>query len=347
MSCRSSGRVLNTMMKTLCFLPVFLLLLAGGAHAQTSFFTHLGSMTPEKITMISDWDSMATIKDNTSWDARILITGENLNEEWKAELAVRGRFRRAKCTFPPLEINLKKGALRERGFAEFDKLKVVTHCNNENPDPVDLYEELLIYQLYALMTSYSFKALPLRIDYLYPNGKTFAKNAVALVLEPTSEVVHRLGVQELELFGAIADSLNAESYCRNALFQFMIGNFDWDHLMQRNVKMIGTAGNYHLIPYDFDFSAIVSPPYARMPGDYGLKDFRDRVYLGQYFAEQLPMTIQEFDSKKSMLFAHIEAYPYLSKTRRREIITYLEHFYDYIMNPATVISYKTVLPCQQ
>lgn len=335
--------MLNTRFLTLALLFLNALFASG----QGSFFNHLEAIRPEKITLFCEWDSLVAIKDDTEMEARMVITGENINEEWKTDLALRGRFRRSKCPFPPLEINLKKGALRDRGFGEFDKFKLVTHCNNESPDPIDLYEELLAYQLYGILTPCYFRALPLRVDYLYPNGKAYKKDAVALILEPTAELAHRMQGKELEQFGAAADSLDAAAYCRNAMFQFMIGNFDWDHVMQRNIKMIGDVGHYHLVPYDFDFSAIVSPPYARMPSEHGLKDFRDRIYLGQFFQDYIPTTIQEFVEKKSAFMAHIDSYPYLTKSRKREISAYLEKFYEFITNSETVIQKGTILRWDQ
>lgn len=325
----------------------FLLLQAVFISGQGSFFNHLEAIHPQKITLFCEWDSLVAIKDDTDMEGRMSITCENLNEEWKADLSLRGRFRRSKCPFPPLEINLKKGALRDRGFGEFDKFKLVTHCNNESPDLNDLYEELLVYQLYGILTPCAFRALPLQIDYLYPNGKPYRKDAVALILEPTDELAHRMHGQELEQFGVVADSLDEAAYCRNAMFQFMVGNFDWDHVMQRNIKMIGEVGHYHLVPYDFDFSAIVSPPYARMPSQFGLKDFRDRIYLGQFFEEHIPNTVQEFLDKKNALMEHIENFPHLNKARKREISAYIEKFYAFIAKPETVIQKGTILQWEQ
>ena len=338
---------LSPMMRTCYVLLAFILLHAGRSVAQVSFFTHLVTLPPEKITLTCEWDSLIILKDESSREALLHVINGNGTEEWKTELSVRGRFRRAKCVFPPLEINLKKKALRDHGMMEFDKLKLVTHCGTENADPADVFEELLIYQLYGILTPCSFRAIPLHIDYLHTNGKIFEKNADALLLEPTSELAHRLHAQELEEYGVSEDSLDAMSYCRNALFQFMIGNFDWDYQTQRNVKMIGQPGQYHLVPYDFDFSAIVMPVYARMPSDFGLKDFRDRVYLGQLFPEQLQPSIREFVEKKQELLAHVTNYPYLTKTRRREVVTYLEQFYKFIEEPAQVILHGTILPYRQ
>lgn len=330
---------------SISILSGLLCLLSGISIAQKSFFSLLCSSPPEQIRISCDWDSLVTLKDNSSWDGLIQLVYADSVAEWNTELTVRGRFRRARCVFPPLELNLKKGALRSKNMFEFDKLKLVTHCK-EDAEPTDLHEELLIYQLYGLLTEYSFKALLLNIDYMYPNGKPFLKNAPALLLEPTAELSHRLHAEELEVFGAPADSLDATSYCRNALFQFMIGNFDWDLSMQRNVKMVGQSGKYHVVPYDFDFSAIVFPSYARLPSDHGLKDFRDRVYLGQFFPEQLPVSIRELLSKKEAILNHVSDYPHLTKMRRKEIMEYLDQFFDFIEKPDLQLARGTILSYQ-
>ncbi len=326
----------------LAFGPLF----AVTVHAQNTFFTRLGADIPDKIILSCEWDSLLKPKEMDSWDAQLTLVYKDAVETWKAGLSIRGKYRRIKCTFPPLEINLKKGALRKQGLLEFDKLKLVTHCNTENTDPANIYEELLIYQLYALLTPASFNVLSLNVNYEYPNGKSYEKDAPALLLEPTAEVAHRLGGQELEQYSVPADSLNGVSYCRNALFQFMIGNFDWELATQRNVKMIGQPGNYELVPYDFDFSAIVSPSYARVPEEYGLKDFRDRIYKGEYFAEQLPTAISEFLSKKELILSHVMQFEALSKTRRREIVDYLNLFFSFIENPNCTIEPGTILSYQ-
>jgi hypothetical protein len=325
-------------------LIIFGLLHGAMADAQGTFFTRLCSSTPDKVVVSCMWDSLLLPGDQSSWDALITIVRGDTTETWKAELTVRGKYRRTKCAFPPLEINLKKGALRKHGLLEYDKLKLVTHCNTEKSDPSDLYEEELIYHLYRALTPYSFDVLEIPIDYEYPDGKVYLKNTVALLLEPTAELAHRLGGQELEQYSVAADSLDASSYCRNALFQFMVGNFDWNLTVQQNLKMIGQPGNYHLVPYDFDFSAIVSPAYARMPTDFTVKDFRDRIYKGQYFTEELPAMMREFTGKKELILSQVNNFNQLSKSRRREIVTYLNQFFDFIGDPNCQIAYGTLLP---
>jgi hypothetical protein len=242
---------------------------------------------------------------------------------------------------------LKKGELRDHDMLEFDKLKVVTHCTMDDPRPEDLYEELLLYKMYNVLTPQSFNATVVRVDYVYPNGKYLEKNAAAIILEPTTELAYRTGGRELEGYSVPADSLDPESYCRSAMFQFMIGNSDWNQTLQRNVKMVGEPASYHVIPYDFDFSAIVSPPYALLTRDHGLQDFRDRVYLGEHFLEGMSVMIGEFCNKKEMLYQCVREFDLLSKSRRNQIIKYLDDFYTFIETPGQTVTYGTILRYKQ
>jgi hypothetical protein len=317
------------------------------AEAQETFFNHIRTLSPEKITISCEWDSMLAVKDDNSWDAVVVLSGPGFREEWKAGITPRGKFRRSRCAFPPLEINLKKRQLREEDMLEFDKLKVVTHCTMDDAKPEDLYEELLIYRMYNVLTPQSFKAVDVVIDYVYPNGKVFQKNAAALILEPTSELAYRTGGRELEGYSVPPDSLDPESYCRSAMFQFMVGNSDWNQTLQRNIKMVGEPASYHVIPYDFDFSAIVSPPYAMITKDHGLQDFKDRVYLGAFFAEGMPAMIREFCDKKTALYKCVNDFELLSKSRRKQIIKYLDDFYTYVEAPGQAVTYGTILRYQK
>lgn len=312
--------------------------------SQESFFSHLAQSPPDHLVLYCNWDSVTNLKKDTEFQGQVVVyeTSGNI-VPWRAQISSRGKYRRAKCDFPPLEINLKKGELRERGYLDFDKLKLVTHCTTDNDSPEDLYEELMIYQLYASLTPESFHVIPLKIDYLYEDGKPYVLNAMALLLEPTAEVVHRLGGRELEQYSVPEDSLDAESYCRTALFEFMIGNFDWNPTLQRNVKMIGQPGHYHLVPYDFDFSAIVAPRYMRIPPDLGLTDVRDRIYLGTYFETQLPDEIARFETYRDGILTYVQDFPYLSQSRRKDISKYLEAFFDYIAKPGTRLKNGTKL----
>ncbi len=330
-------------MRTVSSILFLLSLAMGNAFGQETFFTHIANTPPEYISIYCQWDSVFAHKGEEEWDARVHIAWGTTSEEWKAKISTRGRYRLSNCSFPPLELNLKKGELRDHSFQPFDKFKIVTHCSDDDPTPEDLYEELLVYQLYNVLTPYSYHATLLKINYLFPNGKAFQKAAAAILVEPTDELASRIGGRELEEYGVPEDSLDADSYCLNAMYQFMVGNIDWNQTMQKNIKMIGQPGHYHVIPYDFDFSAIVAPPYMRVASDQGQSDYRDRVYKGQFFADRTMATAHALSEKKTEILSFVSAFPYLSNVRKKQINSYLTRFFNFIDNPKTRIIQGTIL----
>jgi hypothetical protein len=330
----------RTSFLTLLLVPLLVCTIA----AQDSFFTHLERIAPTRVVIRGAWDSLSLNKDDSSWEATVQIVKGTDVEEWAAQITARGKYRRRQCSLPPFELNLKKGDLRERGMLSFDKLKVVTHCDLEQPMAEDIMEEFLVYRLYNIITRFSFQVMLVKVDYILPDGRALELDAPALILEPTREVAYRTNGLEKEGYEVTGDSLDAAGYCSNALFQFMIGNSDWSQAMQRNVKMIGSPGAYHCVPYDFDFSAIVAPPYMRIPPDLGIRDYRDRIYLGTYFSEHLPEVIRYFLSKEEEMLAYVKDFPHLKRSRKREILDYLGVFFDYIRTPGSPISRGVVLP---
>ena len=319
--------------------------LACSAFAQETFFTCLEQRPPDRIDFMCNWDSLiAPANGDREWDGLVRIIKGDSIQEWQAQLSTRGKYRRMHCHFPPIEINLKKGALRKQHLLEFDKLKVVTHCNATETESEDLMEELLVYKLYNILTPQSFHIIPVSARYLNEDGAPYISDATALIIEPTDELAVRTGSQEREGFNISPDSLDPDSYCRNALFQFMVGNADWSQVLQKNIKLMGQPGRYHVVPYDFDFSAIVMPGYARLVSEHGQADFRDRVYLGQYFDDRLPATIKEFQARKDEILAFVDTFEILSKKRRREIMIYLRDFFFYIKTEGEDMTYGTIQP---
>ena len=102
-----------------------------------------------------------------------------------------------------------------------------------------------------------------------------------------------------------------------------------------------------MIPYDFDYSAVVSPSYARINPDYAVKDFRDRIYLGQYFDDLLPQVLDEYVQARQIILDHVDNFPDLKSARKKWIRNYIEDFYEFIESPDTVLAYKVILPYEE
>jgi hypothetical protein len=318
------------------------LLLAFSSAGQETMFQTFQATPDLSLTIIAEWDTVRNLYGDDEYKA----TTQFNDTEWKSELKLRGRNRRKRCdsTLTPLRLQFKKKELRAAGLKEMRNHKIVTCCIENAAGLENLQEEILVYQLYEILTDQSFRSVEAELTMKWPDDEYPEKASPVLIIEPNKELVDRLGGTEIEEYNHPADSLNAECYNRTALFQFMVGNFDWDQTMQTNIKMIRVDSKALIVPYDFDFSAIVSPSYARLPADLGLKNFKDRIYLGQYFLDQLPEMEAYFISKKDELYEHVLNFEGLKKYRRKQITKYLDIFFDFIEDPDTTITYKTILP---
>ena len=72
---------------------------------------------------------------------------------------------------------------------------------------------------------------------------------------------------------------------RLAIFNYMVSNWDWSIAGQHNVEVIkpvnnNSAGLGKAIPYDFDLTGVVNAEYAVPPPSLGIKDIRERLFLG-------------------------------------------------------------------
>ena len=66
------------------------------------------------------------------------------------KMKVRGKTRALKqiCTFPPLELNFNKIDTKNSIFKGQKKLKLVTHCKNENAYEEYILKEYVVYKMY-------------------------------------------------------------------------------------------------------------------------------------------------------------------------------------------------------
>ena len=106
--------------------------------------------------------------------------------------------------------------------------------------------------------------------------------------------------------GLEADSIN--KYYRELVifFQYMIGNKDMNMHIEHNVRFL--EGEKHEkkipIPYDFDFSGLVSAPYASPSAESGVLTVRDRFLMAQGINEQsIRKARNKFLAEKPTLYA--------------------------------------------
>ncbi len=251
-------------------------------------------------------------------------------QKWNIKLTTRGNFRRLKCEMAPLKVGFKKKDLKAAGLAKFDDMKLVTHCvANKAEAKALLQREYLTYKLYNEITEYSFRVQLLKINYVdVVTGKK--TKHWAFLIEDTAELKKRIeATAKVENYLNLPrDTFHDGLLKIAAVFQYMIGNADWDVQIGRNVKYMIKDDKVLLIPYDFDFSGLVNAPYAIPNPNYGIPTVKTRIFLGyKEDAEKLKGTLAFFKTKRQALLETVNNFRALDEVSREEIMYYLDSFY--------------------
>lgn len=263
--------------------------------------------------------------------ASLMFKDENGQERyWDLKVSIRGNYRRINCSeMPPLKLNFKKSALKEAGLADFDDLKLVTYCISDRQDAYDLLmREYLAYKMFNELTENSFRVQLLRITYKDSNTGKKTKQW-AFLIEDTAQLTHRTNSKVCDTcINSGLEAFHQESAKLVGIFQYLIGNSDWDIHAGRNVKFIMKNGSIIPVPYDFDFSGLVNAPYAIPNPNYEMKFVRDRIYLG--FEQQLQnihAILFYLEGKKEDLLEMVENFKYLSADSRYDMMKYMESYF--------------------
>lgn len=302
-----------------------------------SIFDHL--LRPEALEVTIETDLSAIVTDRRREDPiTAVMKYKDLNGREvvrQIDLKQRGKFRRRVCDFPPLKIKFSKKELSAEGLSEHNDLKLVTHCvSDKNVGQDYILREYLIYKLFNELTPESFRVQLARVTYVDTGaGKLGKIKRYAFLMEDEDELAERLGGKECKCLNPTPDSLATHPQQMVAVFQYMVGNEDWDIAMNRNLLMVRPTNNAPVIPvpYDFDFAGLVNASYALPNSNYGLTSIRDRYYLGFPAENQaLSLIFGQFISKKEAFFKVVQDFKPLDKSSKEEILAYMETFYDVI-----------------
>ena len=251
-----------------------------------------------------------------------------VSQNWNIKIKLRGKFRRLNCEMPPLKLDFKKGDLEEKGLADFDDLKLVTQCTDDkNEAKAFLMKEYLTYKMYNELTDYSYRVQLVRITYKDTSTGKKSKEW-AFLIEDTAQLAARLKAEKVSAFTTSPREFSSTSVKQATLFQYIIGNADWELSTGRNIKLFLKDGILIPVPYDFDFSGLVNASYAIPNADYDLSSIKERVIpqLPKQYHD-LHGTIYYFVGKKEKLFDVIQNFKYLSRTDRTEMVDYLNTYF--------------------
>ena len=122
------------------------------------------------------------------------------------------------------------------------------------------------------------------------------------------------------------------------LYEYMVGNTDVSIWALHNVRFVQNPDRkLFVVPYDFDISGFVHPPYAIPDRRLGLRSVVDRMYRGPCrTVEEFDKVAEGFRDKRKDMLSLIDSMKDLDSSARSETKDYLEAFFRQIDKPESI-----------
>ena len=253
----------------------------------------------------------------------------------------RGNFRRRHCQYAPLKVDFSPGEFSHPQLAKLKSIKLVCPCQPGDIYQQYIFQEYLVYKVYQLFTSKSFKVRLAEFTF-QDTRKDKNYTQIGFFIEDIDELAERNNCYEFEPEAMLSQYLDQDQLKLMSLFQFMVGNGDWYIGNLHNLKLIKiddfTRSDVYPIPYDFDYTGMVNARYAIPNERIGTTTVRERIYLGPCWEEdELQNMIARFLNLRSEIFQLYEEQSLLSDYQKRQSIQYLEEFYQLLEKPERLI----------
>ena len=271
-------------------------------------------------------------------------TADGTTQRLDVSIRTRGLFRREYCQFPPLQLNFKKGQVKETLFAGQNKLKVVAPCQDGAKSQQDVILEYLAYRTFQILTDNSFGTRLVRISYVDSDEKRAPWTDLAFVIEDDDDMAKRLGLTRLKVVANEFDQMDHSTTALAELFQFLIANNDFSTLKSpegreccHNTEILALKNNADVripVPYDFDLSGLVNAPYAAPPDFLPIRFVTTRYYRGLCQPPGvLEETIAHMQSKREAIIDLFENTRELEPKKKKKTVKYIQEFFEILDDP--------------
>jgi hypothetical protein len=267
-------------------------------------------------------------------------------------LRTRGIFRNQYCAFAPIELNIKKANFGYSDLDKVSKLKLVPQCSFNKVNEDYVLREYLAYKLFNVLTDTSFRVRLLTINYLDSKKDRKPIKQFGFIIEPMEMMTARLHCMPIKSKTLNQKSIIPRVMDRLSIFNFMIGNYDWSVPGQHNVQILKSlnfdpTGLCIAIPHDFDWTGLVNPPYAIPTEEVGTENVRERKFVGVCRSkEAFSKDLDIFLAKKEEFYKVINEFPYITQKVKKDIIDYLNGFFDQLVGKRENILYNLVNTCK-
>jgi hypothetical protein len=310
----------------LCFAMV---LLAGCATAEPEPITE-GSLIDlfdhekEVPELVLKTDYAPLVEDRTRKYQPAILEWEG-QDTFNIRVKTRGKTRNKICDFPPLQLHFPESVLEENNFFPKHTLKLVTHCI---ADSTLVLKEFLAYKIYNELTEKSFKVQLIRLRYVDTNETDQEEWQYAFLIEHHDALAHRLGGKVLK--NEPIRFISQEDYQRLTIFQYMIGNTDWNINRRHNIKMVQVSPDEAPIPvpYDFDYSGLINAPYAVPHPSLPIESVQERLFQWRgKDKEGLEQQLTAIVDQEKAIMKACERFLLLNQASRDEVKSYLDSFF--------------------
>jgi len=122
------------------------------------------------------------------------------------------------------------------------------------------------------------------------------------------------------------------------VFEYMIANTDWSVAGLHNIVLTeDTSGTIYPVPYDFDWSGVISTPYARPDARLPITSVRQRLFRGYCrSADQFAAIFARFNDRKDAIYTLYRSQVGADPKRVEQALRYYDDFYRVINDPKLV-----------
>ncbi len=297
---------------------------------KVSAFSYLTKREGNIISLSFDKDALIQNKKTNQYMPATITSADGL--DMSAEIRARGKYRRKFCSIPPVKIKFPKKMLRQMNLDTLNEVRLALPCAESEEGQGLLLREYIAYRMYELVNpTMSVRARLVKInlkDIGHPEAQV--SQTYGMLMEHEEELSARLGGHIDELYNTPTDSLNAQYAADQAMFEYLIGNTDWEVLSSRNVHLFRSfaGGKLVPIPYDFDFSGFVNASYAVPPSNLALTSVRDRVLIADsILMPDIKESVLRLKAKKDDLLALCKN-PLLDESSQEWLTIYTEDFFN-------------------
>jgi len=259
--------------------------------------------------------------DEVSYHSAVLVyyLGDSL-VSLDAEVRARGHFRRQPqiCELPPLKLKLGKKAARGTLFENDREIKMVNTCREE----ILVKREYMLYKVYQFMTDVSLKVRPVMLKYRDTKRPDSVLQRFGFFLEHQDVFQKRMECTEMEGAKLKRADIKPDDLALLALFNYLIGNTDWDVMLEKNLRLFQKEGARYpmVVPYDFDWSGAVGASYTGLAEDYERRKLKSGCLPKKLFQRWISHVL----IREDMVSELYKSCRFMTGKERREAVKYLK-----------------------